>query len=318
MLVVTNDLAGRTEAEAVREAVGELGDETSVEVVACRHDSDLAAALDRRAGRTLVVIGGDGSLNSVLKHLWRRGEAADCDVGLVPLGTGNDFARGVGIPLDPRKAARLVRTALAEPVDLLVDDADNVAVNAVHLGAGAEAALIAQPWKRFLRRAAFPLGALIAGITAAGWRLRVEVDGAILTSGRRKVLMVGVSNAPTIAGGTARLSPDASPNDGRLEVTVSLATSWLARIGYARDLLNGRHPERSDVIHVSGTAVTTSGDAFYLNADGEVTGPHRQRTWRVVPGAWRCLLPHPAGWDQAQVDAELPPAVTGEEAAEYH
>jgi diacylglycerol kinase (ATP) len=157
------------------------------------------------------------------------------------VGHGNDFARGVGIPIDSRKAARLVRTARAEPVDLLVDDADNVAVNAVHLGAGADAALIAQSWKRLLRRAAFPLGALIAGTTAAGWRLRVEVDGAIIASGRRRMLMVGLSNAPTIAGGTARLGPGASPQDGRVEVTVSLATRWLARLGYARALLRGHH-----------------------------------------------------------------------------
>lgn len=298
MLVVTNELAGRTEAEVVREVVAELGDETSVEVVTCREERDLDEVLDRQAGRTLVVVGGDGSLNALLKHLWRRGEAASCTVGLVPLGTGNDFARGVGIPIDPRKAARLVRTARAEPVDLLVDDADNVAVNAVHVGAGADAALIAQPWKRFLHQAAFPLGALIAGTTVAGRRLRVEVDGAVLTNGRRRVLMAGLSNAPTIAGGTARLGPGASPQDGRVEVTISLATSWHARIGYARALLCGNHPERSDVLHVSGTTVTINGDPFHINADGEVTGPHRHTTWRLIPHAWRCLLPHPAGWDR--------------------
>src|SRR3954463_12864796 len=100
MLVVTNDPAGRTGAEAVQKVVEELGGEPAVELVTCRQESDLDAMLDRRGDRTVVVVGGDGSLHTMLKHLWRRGETATCPVGLIPLGTGNDFARGVGIPLD--------------------------------------------------------------------------------------------------------------------------------------------------------------------------------------------------------------------------
>jgi hypothetical protein len=88
----------------------------------------------------------------LLKHLWRRGEAATTPVGLVPLGTGNDFARGVGIPLDHIEAARLVRTGRPRPVDLIVDDSGGVVVNAVHVGAGADAAVKARPLKRRLRR----------------------------------------------------------------------------------------------------------------------------------------------------------------------
>ncbi|MGC9668125.1 diacylglycerol/lipid kinase family protein [Planosporangium sp. 12N6] len=291
MLVVTNERAGRTEAAAVAEVIAELGGPTVAELVTCHRDADLEAMLDRRAGRPVVVIGGDGSLHTMLRHLWRRGEAADCAVGLIPLGTGNDFARGVGIPLDHREAARLVRDGKPCPVDLIVDDTDGVVVNAVHVGAGAEAAMRARPLKRRLRQVAFPVGAVAAGFSVRGWRLRVEVDGAVVTSGRRRVLMAGLSNAPTIAGGTAELGPGASPTDGWAEVTVSLATGWLARIGYALALVRGRHPDRSDVIHLSGTTVTISGSPFHTNADGELSGPVRRRTWRVVPGAWRCILP---------------------------
>jgi diacylglycerol kinase (ATP) len=291
MLVVTNELAGRTEAEAVRKVVEELGGEPEVELVTCCQQSDLDAMLDRRGDRTVVVVGGDGSLHTMLKHLRRRGEAATCPVGLIPLGTGNDFARGMGIPLDSLEAARLVRGGQPRPVDLIVDDADGVVVNAVHVGAGAEAAMRAKPFKRRLRRAAFPLGAVIAGATVRGWRLRVEVDGYRVTSGRQRVLMIGIANAPTIAGGTAELGPGASPTDGKAEVTVSLATGWLARVGYSIALLRGRHPERADVINMPGMAVTVSGSPFYVNADGELTGPVRRRSWRVEPGAWRCVLP---------------------------
>jgi diacylglycerol kinase (ATP) len=291
VLVVTNELAGRTEADAVAAAVDVLAARGPVEVVTCEDDADIGRLLDRRAGRTVVVVGGDGSLHTMVRFLWRRGEAADCPIGLIPLGTGNDFARGAGIPIDAVAAAELIAAGAPRPVDLIVDDTGGVAVNAVHVGAGAEAALLARPFKRWLRIAAFPIGAVLAGVVAPGWRLRVHIDGKMVSNGRRRVLMAGVSNARTIAGGTAELGPSASPVDGLADVTVSFAVGPLARIGYALALRRGRHPARKDVVHVTGREVEISGAPFHVNADGELTGPVRRRHWRVVPQAWRCILP---------------------------
>jgi diacylglycerol kinase (ATP) len=291
VLVVTNELAGRTETDAVASAVEVLQASGPVEVVTCQADDDIDRLLDRRAGRTVVVVGGDGSLHTMLRFLWRRGEAAECPVGLIPLGTGNDFARGAGIPVDAVAAAELIASGAPRPVDLIVDDAGGVAVNAVHVGAGAEAAKLARPLKRWLRIAAFPIGAVLAGLTVPGWRLRVRIDGKIVANGRRRVLMAGVSNARTIAGGTAQLGPSASPVDGVVDVTVSFAVGPFARIGYALALRRGRHPARDDVVHLTGREVEIAGGPFHVNADGELTGPIRRRRWHVVPQAWRCILP---------------------------
>ena len=85
------------------------------------------------------MAGGDGSLHAVIAALHRRNELADAVVGLVPLGTGNDFARGVGIPLDPEEAARVVVAGNVRPVDLIVDCLGEVVVNNVHIGVGAPA-----------------------------------------------------------------------------------------------------------------------------------------------------------------------------------
>jgi diacylglycerol kinase (ATP) len=275
--------------------VGELSRDGEAEVVECDDPSMIDELLDRRAGRRLVLLGGDGSLNTMLKYLWRRGEAADCPIGVVPLGTGNDFARGTGIPLDPVAAARLAATGRPAPVDLIADDAGGVVVNAMHVGVGAEAAASARPLKPYLRTAAFPLGAVVAGVRARGWRLRIEVDGRPVTSGRRRVLMAGLANAPTIAGGTAVLAPGASVTDGRFDVVVSLAVGPLARIGYAVRLIRGTHPGRDDVVHRPGRTLTIAGEPYYVNADGDISGPVRRRTWVIRPGAWRCVLPGPAG-----------------------
>jgi diacylglycerol kinase (ATP) len=292
VLVLTNVLAGRTERRSVKTVLTELAKLGQPELVECGFESDLDVILSRRAGRTLVVIGGDGSLHTTLTFLWRRGEAADCPIGLVPLGTGNDFARGVGIPLDPVEAARLIGTRRVRAVDLVTDDRGDVVVNAMHVGVGVDAAVNAKPLKPYLRTAAFPVGALLAGVRAPGWRLRVEVDGGPVASGRTRVLMAGLSNAPTIAGGTAVLASAASVTDGVFDVTVSTSVGPLARMGYALKLRRGTHASRDDVVQRVGHTLTISGQPFYINADGEISGPFRHRTWTIQPGAWRCILPN--------------------------
>jgi len=284
-------MAGRTQREAVAAAVAVLETAGEIELVECRTPADLDAALDRRAGRTLVVVGGDGSLHTAVGRLWSRGEADQCPVGVVPLGTGNDFARGVGIPLDPMAAAELALAASAQPVDLVTDDAGGVVVNAMHVGVGAEAAVRARPLKPYLRIASFPVGAVLAGARTRGWNIRVEVDGRTISRGRRRILMAGLANAPSIAGGTAILAPDASVCDGAFDVVVSYSVGRLARLGYGLRLLRGTHERRADVQRVLGRTLEISGGPFQVNADGEISEPLRRRVWTLQPGAWRCILP---------------------------
>jgi hypothetical protein len=176
-----------------------------------------------------VVAGGDGSLHLVVQHLHRRGELDDADLALVPLGTGNDLARALDIPLDPLAAAELALRGTPRPLDLVVDDDGGVTVNAVHLGIGAEAAQRSARLKGLLGPLAYPLGAVAAGFRSTGTQLRVEVDGKVLVDDR--VLMVGIANGPGIGGGTA-LHPRAVVDDGLVDVMVSTATGPFARVRF--------------------------------------------------------------------------------------
>ena len=238
----------------------------------------------------MVVAGGDGSLHLVVARLHALGELDDADLALVPLGTGNDLARALGIPLDPVEAARLALTGTARPLDLLVSDAGGVAVNAVHLGVGAEAAQQASRFKPVLGPLAYPLGAAVAGLRVKGERLRVEVDGQVLADGRRPVLMTGIGNGPGVGGGTPLL-PHAVPDDGLLDVMVSFAVGPWARVRFGAALREGRHDASPYVRWARGRSVSVSGGPVELNADGEVGDTVRSGTWRVEPGAWRLVRP---------------------------
>jgi diacylglycerol kinase family enzyme len=247
------------------------------------------------------VAGGDGSLHAVMSVLHRRNQLGDAVVALLPLGTGNDFARGVGIPLDIEDAARIVVEGEARPTALIVDEVGEIVVNNVHVGAGAEASRKGHTWKTRLGsigigkvnlgKLGYPIGALQSAFNHAELHLRVEVDGKVVNDLDRPVLMVAVGNGANIGGGTG-VTPYADPESGSVDVMVSRAVSPLAKLSYTMKMARqGSHLEHPDVDYHRGTTVSVSGEAFYCSADGEIYGPERQRSWHVEAAAYRFVLP---------------------------
>jgi diacylglycerol kinase (ATP) len=260
--------------------------------------------LQRAGSRRIVVAGGDGSLHAVMSVLHRRNQLGSAVVALLPLGTGNDFARSVGIPLDIEEAARIVVDGEVRETDLIVDEVGEIVVNNVHVGAGAEASRKGGAWKTRLGsigigrlnlgKLGYPIGALQSALHPGELHLRVEVDGRVVNDLDRPVLMVAVGNGANIGGGT-EVTPHADPESGKVDVMVSRATAPLAKLAYTLKMARrGSHLERPDVDYHRGTTVSVSGEAFYCSADGEIYGPERQRSWHVQPAAYRFVLPSEA------------------------
>ncbi|MBO9521966.1 MAG: diacylglycerol kinase [Nocardioidaceae bacterium] len=297
LLVVAH--AGTGNADALSVALDVLGDRVSVEVAETSNPGELDGVLHRAGSRPIVVAGGDGSLHAVVATLHRRNDLAGKTLGLLPLGTGNDFARTVGLPTDPEEAARALLAARPRPMDLVVDELGEVVVNNVHAGTSALASKHGAGLKKRLGPfglglLGYPLGAARAAIAPASLRLRVEVDGVVVADMDDQLLMVAIGNGASVGGG-AEVTPAADPTDGQVDVMISFATAPLARLGYAVDVLRGRHPERDDVRYLRGSRVSVSGEAFWISADGELSGPERRRTWHVEPAAYALLLPQDGG-----------------------
>jgi YegS/Rv2252/BmrU family lipid kinase len=298
--VITNSEAGTADEQKLESAVKVLREGASVEVASTSNPGELDGVLHRAASRWIVVAGGDGSLHAVVRALHRRRELADKVLALIPLGTGNDFARGVGIPLDAEDAARLVLEGEVRPVDLLVDEVGEIVVNNVHAGASAQASRRGARWKSRLGavgvggvnlgKLGYPIGAALAAFKPPQLRLRVKIDGEIVNDLDQPVLMVALGNGSSVGGGT-ELNPDADPEDGRIDVVISRSVGPLAKFGYALHLRRGEHQERDDVLHLRGQTVSISGEEFWCSADGEIYGPERQRTWHLEKAAYSMVLP---------------------------
>lgn len=299
-LVITNSGAGTSDEENLAAALAVLREEASVEVARTSNPGELDGVLHRAGGRTVVVAGGDGSMHAVVTALHKRHELSGTTLALLPMGTGNDFARGNDIPLAIGDAARLVLHGEARPVDLLIDETGNVVVNNVHVGIGAQASRKGAKWKGRLGsvgvgkvnlgKLGYPIGAALSAFHPPNWRLRVEIDGEVVNDVDRPVLMVAIGNGGNVGGGT-ELNPDADPEDGRLDVMISRAVKPTAKIGYVIGLSRGTHEERDDVVSLRGRSVKVSGEEFWLSADGEISGPERSRSWRLESAAYRMILP---------------------------
>ncbi len=110
LLVITNSDAGTADEESLQKALAVLRAHTSVEVQATSNPGELNSALHRAGSRRIVVAGGDGSLHAVVTTLYRRNDLKNAVLGILPLGTGNDFARANDIPLDVEEAAQVLQS----------------------------------------------------------------------------------------------------------------------------------------------------------------------------------------------------------------
>ena len=290
ILLLSNVQAGSADDEKLGAAVAVLRTSATVDVRITSRKGELDDVLDHLGRRQLVVAGGDGSFHGVVAALNRRNELRQTVLGLIPIGTGNDFTRALGIPLDPEAAARAVLAGKVGPIDLVVDDAGDVVVNNVRFGMGAEASRQAIKWKKRLGRLGYAIGAVKAALRPRLLRVLILVDDELVADVDRAVLDISVGNGATVGGGLP-VNPAAHPQSGQMDVMLSFAAGPMARIGYGIDLLRSQHLTRSDVLHRRGNTVSISGTAFYPSSDGEVSGPVSNRTWRVVKSAFQMTLP---------------------------
>ncbi len=292
LLAIANADAGSADEQAISDVAAALHD-FDVEVVTTSSPEDLAEALDQhRELDGVLVLGGDGSLHAVIGALRAAGRLADVVIGLIPLGTGNDFAATLELPADPVEAAKVVVAGRTREIDLIIDGQDEIVINAAHIGIGAEAAKAARPWKKALGPVGYVIGAVLTGargLTQPGAHLTITVDGTALTR-KEPVIQVAVGNGSFVGGGTPLL-PQADPSDGELDVAVSYTESPRRRIAYAWHVRRGDHHRRDDVVYLRGAEISVHGDELACTSDGELSGPRSEHSWRIEPAALTMYVP---------------------------
>ena len=285
-LLLSNRTAGSSDDKLVAKIADVLSDGYDVVDASPAGSSELDTVLSSFDGERIIVAGGDGSLHVLINALANLGRLSDVVVGLVPLGTGNDFALGLGLPADPVDAARACLDGTSTAVDLIVADDGEHITNAAHAGIGAVAAERAQTTKPIAGQWAYPLGAIQAAVTESGYEVTLRLDDEPIYEGT--MLLTLVANGPCIGGGT-RLCTNADPHDGLLDVLVIEALPLLERPGLGLDIQRGTHLERSDVRYWRGHHLEIDGHDINHNRDGELRHALDDVRYTIQPAAWRLL-----------------------------
>jgi YegS/Rv2252/BmrU family lipid kinase len=267
---------------AVEAALRELGLRFRVErTTSMEHARELTRAA-RDAGETVAAMGGDGLTGAIAGEL-RDGAGV---LAILPGGRGNDFARKLGIPHDPVLAAELLIGGAERRVDL-ADAGGKAFLGILSAGFDSDVNEIANTTRLPLGTSVYVYGVLRAVWTwrHAGWT--VAIDGEELAY---EGYSVAVANSG-IFGGGMRLVPDASLEDGLLEVVMISRQSKLAYLRGLPRVFKGTHLQDPALKLVRGREITFGADrAFTAYADGDPIG-ELPLTVRVLPGALRVVAP---------------------------
>lgn len=237
---------------------------------------DLAAAA---VGADVVVIaGGDGSLNHAVNDLSARLD--DVTFGLVPVGTGNDFARTAGIPDDPAEAARVVACGSARSFDVGRASGGGVTRLFVNACMGGFPVQVDEAIDEDTKEKLGPLAFWVGGAKAAAGirRSTVTIDGIELP----ECVAAGVGNGRTCGGGIP-VWPGADPSDGILDACALAAPNVAAALKLLLKVRSGGHEALDEVATTRGPRITIESDPpIELNVDGELPGLTTPATFEIA------------------------------------
>lgn len=286
-------------ARLLPEALAALADGPTKVRVCESFSLDHAAALAREAaarGDTVVAVGGDGLVGSLAAAV----ASAGGELGIIPAGRGNDFARMLGIPTRPAGAAAVLAAGHRRSVDLLGVKAaggpEQLVAGSVYLGVPSEGGELVASGPLLPG----PAGYQLAGVQALmKWR---QATFTVDTGGGPRPFRgfcVVAANSAYLAAGT-KAAPAADLSDGLLDV-ITVADGW--KLSFLQVMLlarNGGHVRLSQVSTVQAASVTVTTDrAMPAGADGE-TLPQASPLpagaalrVRVLPAALRVIAPAP-------------------------
>lgn len=285
MLILNGKGAGNEELRIAIGALRKEGEDLNVRVTweygdAARYVNE---AIELGC-ETVVAGGGDGTINEVAGALAQYEGQHRPVLGIVPLGTANDFATACNIPLQPEQALQLAVKGRAADIDLAKVNDQHFFINMATGGFGTR---ITTETPEKLKAALGGVSYLIHGLLRLDTLKadRCEITGPDF-QWEGDALVIGIGNGRQ-AGGGQQICPDALINDGLLQLR--LLTSEELLPSFLRSLLNNEENKNIVSASLPWLEITAPHDMTF-NLDGEpLTG--KQFRIEVLPSAIQCRLP---------------------------
>jgi YegS/Rv2252/BmrU family lipid kinase len=289
-LVIVNPRAGRgSAAKVVMKQLAEAA--LDADVIATErpgHGSELARKARADGVALVIAAGGDGTVHEVVNGLLSDGGGAMPELGVLPLGSGCDYAKTFDISPDPAAALGQIITSKARLVDAaeLTYTEESATrtrffANIAEVGIGGSCVARAAKLPRFLGPAMYGVAFVLTLPRFKQLHAKITLDGSTY-EGPLTDLVVAIGQ---VFGGGMRVAPKADPSDGVFDVQIHLGT----KVDYVRGLpkvYKGRHIPHPRIREERARTIAIECDPVGLiEADGEVLG-HTPATFTILPGAF--------------------------------
>jgi YegS/Rv2252/BmrU family lipid kinase len=273
----------------LRSALGPL----DIEFTRAPRDAERIAREGVRSGiERIIVAGGDGTLSEVVTGLLSAGLGDYAAIGLLPIGTAGDFARGLGEPSEIDASIERLSKGNTIRVDAgraiyRTDGREAVTsyfVNIASLGlSGDVAELVNRTGKMLTGRLSYLIGALRGVARYRSEPVSISVDGKRVFEGALAV--AAIANGPCFGGGM-RIAPNARVDDGVFDWVIVPAMSSLSLLRKIPLLYSGTHLRDPRILHGRGQIVEARAmnGPIRIDVDGESLGTLPAR-FELLPGA---------------------------------
>lgn len=267
----------------VQQTLARLGIEYRLErTQSLAHARELANAA-MAAGETAVAFGGDGLIGAVADVV----RESDGVLGVLPGGRGNDFARTLGIPLEPIGACEVLASGAVRRIDLGSANSKTF-IGIASCGFDSDANRIANQTRVVRGNLVYAYGAVRALLRWQPASFEVAVDDAVPR--RVRAYTVAAANSKAYGGGML-LAPGASLEDGLLDVVIVEDVPKLRFLRLLPTVFTGAHVRQPAVRVLRASTVTITADRpFTMYADGDPIA-ELPVTVRVLPDAVRVIAP---------------------------
>jgi diacylglycerol kinase (ATP) len=259
-------------ANDLRPIIAEYGQADWSGTVYPTHATELARQAGEQGYKRVIAIGGDGTVHEVVNGIMQLPKSKRPVLGIVPVGSGNDFAHAAGIPLQSDRAMNHALHAAASPIDIgrITDENGRQEYFDNTLGIGFDAVVTIRSHKLPLLRG------FIMYLTAVLQTIIVNHQPAFMTirsdseSWEQSTIMFTLCNGPREGGGF-HVAPEAINDDGLLHYVTIGKVSRAMMLRLVPEVMQGTHGRFKQVRMGTCKKMSIVSDKpLYIHADGEI------------------------------------------------
>lgn len=267
LLFIINPTAGGGKAKDLESCIREFISkyDLSYDIKFTTKAKEAIEIVEKSSHNKIIAVGGDGTVNEVAKGIINRGFGI---LGVIPGGTGNDFSRSIGIPLDPLKAIKLIINGETQEIDIGTVN-QYPFLNISSFGFDAEVVNITEKIKTYMKsHIAYVLGVLFTLLRFKKKEVIIEIDGKKYKE--RLVLLAAGSGK--YYGGGMKILPKANLSDGYLHLCLIKNINNIFMLFLFPTIFKGNHSKYKKYVSMykAKNIKIKSKEDIYFNLDGEI------------------------------------------------